>query len=171
MQSARPFAPISLTLASEDATAGLADRLGELLRPGDTLLLEGRIGAGKTAFARALIGALRRRAGDPPEEVPSPTFTLIQVYAAGPLEIWHADLYRLGHPDEVVELGLEEAFASAICLVEWPDRLGDLAPPSALTLSFAPGASETSRTLRLSASDPAWRDRLSPLLETSTKDA
>jgi tRNA threonylcarbamoyladenosine biosynthesis protein TsaE len=68
------------------------------------------------------------------EEVPSPTFTLVQVYEADGAEIWHADLYRLTHPDEVLELGLDEAFDRAISLVEWPDRLGGHLPPHALRL-------------------------------------
>ena len=66
----------------------------------------------------------------------SPTFTLVQVYEAD-VEIWHADLYRLTHPDEVLELGLDAAFGTAICLIEWPDRLGDLAPEGALHLKLS----------------------------------
>ena len=109
--------------------AWLAPRLG----PGDCLLLSGPIGAGKSHLARALIRArLGRR-----EEVPSPTFTLVQCYQAADIEIWHADLYRLTHPDEVLELGLEDAFKEAICLIEWPDRLGTLAPPGAIRLTLA----------------------------------
>jgi tRNA threonylcarbamoyladenosine biosynthesis protein TsaE len=101
------------------------------LRAGDCLLLEGQIGAGKSHFARAFIQARLGRA----EDVPSPTFTLVQSYQAD-VEIWHADLYRLSHPDEVLELGLDEAFDSAICLIEWPDRLGSLLPKGAMRLRF-----------------------------------
>ena len=111
--------PFSILLACEVDTTRLGAVLARHLRPGDTVLLSGSIGAGKTHFARAFIQARLGRK----EEVPSPTFTLIQTYDAGDTEIWHADLYRLGHPDEVHELGLEEAFETAICLVEWPDRL------------------------------------------------
>ena len=78
-------------------------------------------------------------------------------------EIWHADLYRLGDPAEVIELGLTEAFETAICLVEWPDRLGDLAPAKALSLDFAPGRDEETRHLTLSWSDPRWTDLLDGL--------
>ena len=154
-----PVAPLRLSLPSPDATARLAARLGARLHPGDVLLLSGEIGAGKTHFARALIHALQDR----PEDVPSPTFTLVQTYDTRRGELWHSDLYRLGHPDEVIELGLADAFETAICLVEWPDRLADLAPPGALTLSFAPGAGAEARELTITWSDPAWADRLNGL--------
>jgi tRNA threonylcarbamoyladenosine biosynthesis protein TsaE len=111
----------------------LAARLAPRLVAGDTLLLSGPLGAGKSAFARALI---RARLGDPWMEVPSPTFTLVQTYGEGTDAIWHADLYRLSHPDEVLELGLLAAMEEAICLIEWPDRLGSLLPGSALRLDL-----------------------------------
>jgi tRNA threonylcarbamoyladenosine biosynthesis protein TsaE len=124
--------PLTLHLADADATAHLGRWFAQRLRAGDCVLLEGPIGAGKSHFARALIQARLGRA----EDVPSPTFTLVQTYQAD-VEIWHADLYRLTHPDEVLELGLDAAFDTAICLVEWPDRLGRLAPAGALRLCFA----------------------------------
>ncbi|EEW25231.1 tRNA (adenosine(37)-N6)-threonylcarbamoyltransferase complex ATPase subunit type 1 TsaE [Rhodobacter ferrooxidans] len=126
-------APLSIFLASEQETARFGEWLAARLRPGDTLLLEGQIGAGKTHLARSLIRARLGRM----EDVPSPTFTLVQTYDAGDTEIWHADLYRLSHPDEVTELGLEAAFDTAICLIEWPDRLGSLAPPGAMRLQLS----------------------------------
>ncbi|MGL4238278.1 tRNA (adenosine(37)-N6)-threonylcarbamoyltransferase complex ATPase subunit type 1 TsaE [Tabrizicola sp.] len=121
-------APLILDLATEADTAALGQRLAEVARPGDAILLEGPIGAGKSCLARAFIQARLGRA----EEVPSPTFTLVQVYQAKGGDIWHADLYRLTHPDEVWELGLDDAFETAICLVEWPDRLGRHVPQGAL---------------------------------------
>ncbi|MCC5972812.1 MAG: tRNA (adenosine(37)-N6)-threonylcarbamoyltransferase complex ATPase subunit type 1 TsaE [Rubellimicrobium sp.] len=126
--------PMHLLLPTEADTARLAARLAAGLRTGDVVLLAGPIGAGKSAFARALI---RAATDDPDHEVPSPTFTLVQTYLTARGTIWHADLYRLGHPDEAAELGLTEAFDNAICLVEWPDRLGGLAPADALHLTFA----------------------------------
>lgn len=120
------------TLPDEAATADLAADLAPLLRPGDLLLLAGTLGAGKTAFARALIGA---RAGAA-VEVPSPTFTLVQTYDLPGGPIWHFDLYRLAGPDEVIELGWDEARADGIALVEWPDRLGPLAAGDRLELSL-----------------------------------
>ena len=126
----KPSPPLVLDLPDASATAALGRRLAVLALPGDVILLEGPIGAGKSCLARAFIRARLGR----DEEVPSPTFTLVQVYDAQGIEIWHADLYRLSHPDEVWELGLDEAFQTAICLVEWPDRLGRHAPDTALHL-------------------------------------
>jgi tRNA threonylcarbamoyladenosine biosynthesis protein TsaE len=125
---------ITLQLAAESATEALGKRLAALAVPGDTVLLEGQIGAGKSCLARAFIRARLKRA----EDVPSPTFTLVQVYDAKEVEIWHADLYRLTHPDEVWELGLDDAFGKAICLVEWPDRLGGHLPDNALRIRLEP---------------------------------
>lgn len=122
-----------IVLPTEADTRALGARLAGLARAGDCFLLEGSIGAGKSHLARAFIRARLGRM----EEVPSPTFTLVQVYEAD-VEIWHADLYRLTHPDEVWELGLDEAFDRAITLVEWPDRLGGHVPPHALRLRLEP---------------------------------
>lgn len=130
-----PDAAPSLTLFLPDDTdtARLGRVLADALAPGDTVLLNGPIGAGKTHLARALI---RHRLGRD-EDIPSPTFTLVQTYETPEADIWHADLYRLSGPDEIAELGLEDAFARAICLIEWPERLGDLAPAGALSLTLA----------------------------------
>lgn len=121
-------AELSFLLPDETATARLGQWFAQRASAGTVLLLSGSIGAGKTHFCRAFLRALLGEE----TEVPSPTFTLVQTYEAPGLEIWHADLYRLGHPDEVIELGLEAAFRDSICLVEWPDRLGDLTPLDAV---------------------------------------
>jgi tRNA threonylcarbamoyl adenosine modification protein YjeE len=122
---------------------------------GDLVTLSGELGAGKTTFARALI---RDLADDPDLEVPSPTFTLMQVYetAAGP--VVHADLYRIGGAEELAELGWEEARAGVV-LVEWPDRLGPLRPDDALDVTLAPGETETARRATLTG----WPDRIAAL--------
>ena len=141
-----------LIFPDEDATIAFAHALAPQLRAGDVLLLEGDIGAGKSFFSRALIRARLGRM----EDVPSPTFTLVQTYDDGEVEIWHCDLYRLSSPDEAIELGLDEAFETAICLIEWPDRLAELAPADALHLSFSAG---DAHTLTITAPD-AWAERL-----------
>ncbi|MDX1819486.1 MAG: tRNA (adenosine(37)-N6)-threonylcarbamoyltransferase complex ATPase subunit type 1 TsaE [Paracoccaceae bacterium] len=150
-----------ITLTSPEQTAAFAVRLGTCLTAGDTVLLEGSIGAGKTHFARSLIQS-RLTA---PEDVPSPTFTLVQTYEADGVEIWHSDLYRLTSPDEVIELGLIDAFDTAICLVEWPDRLGNLTPRDALTLRFTQGDSEDKRVISLTWEDAKWSSRLNGVLD------
>jgi tRNA threonylcarbamoyladenosine biosynthesis protein TsaE len=125
---------VTLDLPTEAETVALGARLAGIAEPGDVILLEGPIGAGKSSLARAFIRARLGRE----EDVPSPTFTLVQVYEADGIEIWHADLYRLTHPDEVFELGLDTAFDTAICLVEWPDRLGRHLPDGALRIRLEP---------------------------------
>lgn len=156
-----PFDPsprwsAEVALPREEDTARLGGRLAPRLGPGDVLLLSGPVGAGKSALARALI---RARLGDPAAEVPSPTFTLVQTYGDGAL--WHADLYRLSGPAEALELGLAQAFEEAICLVEWPDRLGPLAPPGALRIDLAPDGEGRRVTL---SGPAAWDARLGDLL-------
>ncbi len=124
----------TLDHADADLTACLARVMAAVLKPGDVIALEGPVGAGKTHFARAFI---RARQGAAAEDVPSPTFTLVQTYD-DPMgtEIWHADLYRLTHPDELIELGLDEAMRDSIVLIEWPDHGGPL--PDPLILGFEP---------------------------------
>lgn len=149
-----------LRLVSRDAdqTAAIASVFADRIGPGDVVLLSGEIGAGKTHFARALIQHLQGRLGVV-EDVPSPTFTLVQTYMVGELEIWHCDLYRLTSADEAVELGLEDAFSTAACLIEWPDRLGSLAPTDACNIAFSanPG-DENRRDLLVSFTDDRWDD-------------
>lgn len=143
----------TLDPADADLTACLARVMAAVLKPGDVLALQGPVGAGKTHFARAFI---RARQGEAAEEVPSPTFTLVQTYA-DPLgtEIWHADLYRLTHADELAELGLDEAMRDAIVLIEWPDHGGPL--PDPLTVALDPHADFPElRRITLSGSEPRW---------------
>jgi tRNA threonylcarbamoyladenosine biosynthesis protein TsaE len=153
----------SLVSRDADQTAALGARLAGLLGPGDCLLLSGDIGAGKTHFARALIQA-RLAAADRMEDVPSPTFTLVQTYDDDTVEIWHADLYRLSDPDQVLELGLSDAFDSAITLVEWPDRLGSEVPHNALTIDFKTSATPGERQITLAGAAQHWDHRIDALL-------
>ena len=115
----------TIALADEAATIRLGSDLAPSLRAGDTVALHGGLGAGKTTLARAIVRAV---AGQPALEVPSPTFTLVQTYALDRVDIAHFDLYRIEHGEEVAELGLDDALETGVALIEWPERLDDLAP-------------------------------------------
>jgi tRNA threonylcarbamoyladenosine biosynthesis protein TsaE len=139
-----------LRVASPVETDSLARRLAEATEPGDTLLLSGALGAGKSYFARAFI----RHALGPDaagEDIPSPSFTLVQIYETPVGEVWHADLYRLGSPGEVLELGLDLAMEEARCLVEWPERMAPDWPERAalLRIEADPEGREEARLLTL----------------------
>ena len=139
--------------------ADLAEELAAVAVPGDVLALYGELGTGKTVFARAFI---RARGGS--GEVPSPTFTLVQSYDLPNGLIYHFDLYRIEHPDEVVELGMEEALNEGICLIEWPERMGAALPADRLEIHlFHETATEPeSRRVELIAFG-GWADRLKEL--------
>lgn len=167
-----PNPSLSLALPSPDATRALAAALAGIVGPGDALLLSGPVGAGKSVLARALIQALQHRAGGPVEEVPSPSFTLVQEYRAGELEIWHCDLYRLGDAGEMAELGIDEALGRALVIVEWPERAAAAFPDTALriTLSLPPAtADDSAETRRAAISAPPERlHALSDALDAAT---
>jgi tRNA threonylcarbamoyladenosine biosynthesis protein TsaE len=146
--------PISCELADLPATKHLAELLADSAKEGDVIALAGPIGAGKTTFARFFITAVGYD-----EDVPSPTFNLVQVYEGARLTVWHFDLYRLERPDEIYELGVEQAYEEGVTLVEWPERMGDLLPADVLMLSFKPGLSERERKVDIIASG-GWEDRL-----------
>jgi tRNA threonylcarbamoyladenosine biosynthesis protein TsaE len=151
-----------ILLPDEAATAALARALAARAAAGDVIALKGDLGAGKTAFARAFIRARLAADGLEAGAIPSPTFTLVQIYDAPSGAVWHVDLYRLEGPDEAAELGLEEAFADAICLIEWPDRLGPALPARALTVALRQGQDPDARIARLRDGD-AWAGRLTGL--------
>jgi tRNA threonylcarbamoyladenosine biosynthesis protein TsaE len=146
----------SRLLPSLEATAALAGRVAGLARAGDAILLQGPLGAGKSAFARAF---LRHAAGDAGLEVPSPTFTLVQSYDTAAFQVHHFDLWRLDGPDALTELGWEDALRDVV-LVEWPERLGAFLPEHALTVALAM-AGDAARHATLTG----WPDRLPALLE------
>ena len=149
-------------LPDEVATRALAARLAAVARPGDIIALKGDLGVGKTSFARAFI---RARAGAQ-QEVPSPTFTLAQIYQTGGqtggAAIWHFDLYRLGTAEDAWELGIEDAFGSGISLIEWPDRLGSLLPQRRLEIALSFGDRSGARIAVVSG-DAEWRARLAAM--------
>jgi len=142
--------PHKLDLPDADSTARFGAAVAQKLTHGDCVLLSGSVGAGKTHFARALIQSILPL----PEDVPSPTFTLVQTYDTNRGSLWHVDLYRISTDTEIDELGLFDAFDSAICLVEWPDRLGSFAPQTALSIALEPTGE--GRWATLSWSDKKW---------------
>ena len=145
---------IVIELPDEAATAALAAHIAALARPGDVIALKGELSAGKTSFARAFI---RARGGV--EAVPSPTFTLVQVYELADGPIWHIDGYRLRDPEEAWELDIEDAFRDGVSLIEWPERLGPLIPARRLEITLSAGPTPAARR---AAIDPGgeWAARL-----------
>lgn len=118
-----------LEVRSRAGTEDLARRIAPHLRKGDTIALEGDLGAGKTTLARAILRAVGVQ-----DEVPSPSFTLVQEYEAGGLKVAHCDLYRIETPDELDEMGIEEAVRDGVVLIEWPERAGSRLPADALRI-------------------------------------
>lgn len=144
-----------MDLANEDETCALAARLAAIAGIGDFIALAGDLGAGKTVFARAFIRALAGTA----EEVPSPTFTIIQSYELGALSVHHVDLYRLETPEEALELGLIEARGNGVIIMEWPERLGRYLPSDRLEVAMEFGDLETQRRITFSGGAD-WPERL-----------
>ncbi len=147
---------VELLLARLADTEALGRRVAGLLRPGDSVLLEGPLGAGKSTLARALLRALCR---DPAMEVPSPTFTLVQEYESPLGPVSHFDLWRLDGPAGLPELGWEEA-REGVVLVEWPDRLQSLRPDDALAIGLAPVADDADSRSVTIGGWPGRRDAL-----------
>lgn len=125
-------APLFRDLPDIAATEKLGSAIAALLRAGDVVALYGELGAGKTTLARALITSLGHVG-----EVPSPTFTLVQSYNLSPVPVWHFDLYRIDDPDEIIELGLDEARADTISLIEWPEHMGAQLPADRLEIQLS----------------------------------
>src|SRR4029077_1200703 len=141
-------------LPDETATAAFAARIAVLAEIGDVIALKGDLGAGKTTFARAFI-----RACGGMEVVPSPTFTLVQIYDLAPAAIWHFDLYRLKSPDEAWELGIEDAFGGGISLIERPEQLRPVLPRYRLEITFLfADRPEARRAVIVAGED--WQERL-----------
>jgi tRNA threonylcarbamoyl adenosine modification protein YjeE len=136
----------------EAETTALAERFTKIVKKGDVLALYGTLGMGKSVFARGLIQKLTDA-----EEVPSPTFTLVQGYDAPQFEIYHFDLYRLKDPDEVFELGFEEAVYGGVCLIEWPEKAGNWLPKDIFKLEITPYASGRKITVDVSSEDKIKR--------------
>jgi len=148
-----------LSSDSETATQVIAAALARQCKTGDCILLQGDLGAGKTAFARGFIQALSPES----QEIVSPTFTLVQTYPARDTTIWHFDLYRLKTPEEVTEIGLDEVLQSGITLIEWPELVEDSLPESSLTVRIRLGSQPEERQFEFAGLASIWKDRLSKL--------
>jgi tRNA threonylcarbamoyladenosine biosynthesis protein TsaE len=142
-----------MNLRDEAATARLGAALARSLGPGEAICLSGPLGAGKSTLARALVRALTT----PDEDVPSPTFTLVQFYEGPRLKVAHFDLYRLTDPDEAYEIGLDEALEDGAVVIEWPERLQGRLPPDRLDVQVA--LDGTGRRARLTPHG-AWIGRV-----------
>lgn len=143
-----------VTAYSLDDTKKIAVALSGLLRKGDIIAFNGDLGVGKTAFIRFLIQDFL-----PFEEVPSPTFTLLQTYETDFLPIYHFDLYRLDKPEDAFELGIEDAFFEGISLVEWPEKMKRLFPyKKALVIDIS--CKGNTRYFNFHSENPSWIERL-----------
>ena len=151
-----------IEIINEQEMAELAILIGQIIKSNDILLLKGEIGAGKSYFSRKLIQSQQTF----PEEVPSPTFTLVQTYETKLGEIWHVDLYRLTSAEGLIELGLSEAFDEKICLIEWPELALDIMPETFLSLEILITA-EQERKVKFSwASSDSWAHRIEKISES-----
>ena len=151
----------TLTLTDLAATKRLGLFLAKQLMVGDVLALQGALGAGKSELARAII----QQVCPDETDIPSPTFTLVQAYESDDKgSLLHFDLYRLAEPGDVFDLGIEDAFVEAVCLIEWPERLAGYLPDHALTIEidYDPGTNGD-REVTLSG-DAAWQKRLKGIL-------
>ena len=150
-----------LRTVDEAGLTRIAELIALKVRAGDLITLTGDLGAGKTTFARAFIRAML---DDLTAEVPSPTFTLVQSYPTQRIEIAHFDLYRLNSPDELDEIGFDEAVTGGVALVEWPERAGDRLSGNRLDIALASGNPAATRTITLTP-DAGWTARLTRLRE------
>ena len=137
---------------TEAETISLASQIAKIAKRGDVFALYGTLGMGKSVFARGFIQTLCQA-----EEVPSPTFTLVQEYDAPAYSIYHFDLSRLKSPDEVFELGFEEAVYGGVSLIEWPDKAGSWLPRDIFKVEFAPNSDSRSITISCDSQEKSNR--------------
>jgi tRNA threonylcarbamoyladenosine biosynthesis protein TsaE len=148
-QGAITVSVTEISCKTEAEMLAVGARIGAVLQAGDVVALRGELGAGKTTLARGLIQSLL-----PNEDVPSPTYTLVQTYDLPSYELWHCDLYRVKHPDEIYELGLLDAFEDAVCLLEWPDKIAPHLPEALLDVDVT-----FSGAGRVVTFGKSWNDR------------
>ena len=158
---------LQLELPDLSATQKLGTLLADGLTAGDIISLSGPLGAGKSALARSIIISANPNETD----VPSPTFSLVQTYElADGTPLWHLDLYRIETPEDAMQLGLDDAFVDAVCLIEWPDRLKKILPKSALSIHLylvSDDNADGARTADITA-PPNWSDRIQAIIAKST---
>ena len=152
---------VVLSDLSEQKVQACATVLADKARTGDVIALSGDLGAGKTVFAKAFVRALTNEN----EDVPSPTFTLVQIYDGHrngeDLTIWHFDLYRLKSAEEIYETGFEEALSDGVSLIEWPERASSLLPRNRLTVHLeAPASQPDKRNITITANGADWIQRM-----------
>ena len=145
----------SLLLPDAQATQSLAQHLARKASQGDCITLSGDLGAGKTTFAQGFIGALLKQA----EDITSPTFNIVHHYeTALGVRLWHVDLYRVKHENELEALGLEEAFESGISLIEWPEIAQAYVPTDALHIRFTIEQNDA-RRVELMSKNTKWQEQ------------
>ena len=138
---------------SEQQTSDLAKKVASIAKKGDVFALYGTLGMGKSVFARSFIQYLTGV-----DDVPSPTFTLVQDYQSDDFEIFHFDLYRLEHPDEVFELGFEDAIFNGVCLIEWPEKAENWLPKDVFKIDITP--LDDGRKITISVNSDDKKNRL-----------
>ena len=147
-----------LLFKNESETKFFAFQLAKIIQPKDVIALNGDLGTGKTVFARAFVEAVTGEV-----EVPSPTFTLLQSYEGVDVTVYHFDLYRIEDPNEVFELGIEEAFSDGVSIIEWPDRMAPYLPNQRLEIYLSNGCSNNAREFQILAVGEKWKKKLAIL--------
>jgi len=153
----------SYTSKSEQDTVGLGEEISKIAKKGDCFALYGTLGMGKSVFCRAFVQSLTDA-----EEVPSPTFTLLQTYGAKDFEIYHFDLYRIKKSDEIFEMGMEEALHQGVTLIEWPEPMAAYLPRNVFKVEITPAGQVRKITISTTDEDKAKRLSAIPML---SKDA
>lgn len=160
---------LTCNLPDEAATLAFGRRLSTILKRGDCVLFNGDLGMGKTTLIRGLLAGAAAQHGLSDLDVPSPTFTLVQIYPFPDITYYHYDLYRLPEEDNegaLTEIGFDESLNDGVALTEWPQRLGHAAPKESLSVTLSPGASDDARICTLSG-DGLWASRLNALEQTA----
>lgn len=143
---------LEFNLPTEQDTIAIGKKLAHLARKGDVFALYGTLGMGKSVLARAFVQELCGNG-----EVPSPTFTLLQTYEAPDFDIYHFDLYRLKSPDEIFEIGVEDALYSGVSLIEWPDKMSPYLPRDVFKLELEPDGSGRKLTITINSAEKQSR--------------